>query len=70
MIKDAAHEAINTRVGQQQLQEYRRCWYEYVGCAQDTLMQAVYQQESGDRHRNADGSLVTSPKVARKVSGR
>jgi soluble lytic murein transglycosylase-like protein len=30
-------------------------------------MQAVYQQESGDRHRNADGSLVTSPKGAQGV---
>lgn len=30
----------------------------------DALTNAIFQQESGNRHRNADGSLVTSPKGA------
>lgn len=33
----------------------------------DALTNAIFQQESGNRHRNADGSLVTSPKGAQGV---
>lgn len=68
MIKDASYEALNTRLGQQQLQMYAGdAGMNVLAVPQDTLMQAVYQQESGDRHRNADGSLVTSPKGAQGV---
>lgn len=62
MIKDASYEALNTRLGQQQLQMYTGdAGMNVLAVPQATLLQAVYQQESGNRHRNADGSLVTSP---------
>lgn len=62
MIKDASYEALNTRLGQQQLQMYTGdAGMNVLAVPQDTLLLAVYQQESGNRHRNADGSLVTSP---------
>ncbi|HDT6091222.1 TPA: lytic transglycosylase domain-containing protein [Raoultella ornithinolytica] len=65
MIKDASYEALNTRLGQQQLQMYTGdAGMNVLAVPQDTLLQAVFQQESGNRHRNADGSLVTSPKGA------
>lgn len=68
MIKDASYEALNTRLGQQQLQMYAGdAGMNVLAVPQDTLLQAVYQQESGNRHRNADGSLVTSPKGAQGV---
>lgn len=68
MIKDASFEALNTRLGQQQLQMYTGdAGMNVLDVPQDTLLQAVYQQESGNRHRNADGSLVTSPKGAQGV---
>ncbi|EPY1562554.1 transglycosylase SLT domain-containing protein [Klebsiella michiganensis] len=62
MMKDASYEALNTRLGQQQLQMYTGdAGMNVLAVPQATLLQAVYQQESGNRHRNADGSLVTSP---------
>lgn len=62
MIKDASYEVLNTRLGQQQLQMYTGdAGMNVLAVPQATLLQAVYQQESGNRHRNADGSLVTSP---------
>lgn len=65
MIKDASYEALNTRLGQQQLQMYTGdAGMNVLAVPQETLLQAVFQQESGNRHRNADGSLVTSPKGA------
>ncbi|HGY5195287.1 TPA: transglycosylase SLT domain-containing protein [Raoultella ornithinolytica] len=65
MIKDASYEALNTRLGQQQLQMYTGdAGMNVLAVPQDTLLQAVFQQESGNRHRNSDGSLVTSPKGA------
>lgn len=68
MIKDASYEALNTKLGQQQLQMYTGdAGMNVLAVPQDTLLQAVYQQESGNRHRNSDGSLVTSPKGAQGV---
>ncbi|WP_373392646.1 transglycosylase SLT domain-containing protein [Raoultella ornithinolytica] len=68
MIKDASYEVLNTKLGQQQLQMYTGdAGMNVLAVPQDTLLQAVYQQESGNRHRNADGSLVTSPKGAQGV---
>lgn len=68
MIKDASYEALNTKLGQQQLQMYTGdAGMNVLAVPQDTLLQAVYQQESGNRHRNADGSLVTSSKGAQGV---
>lgn len=65
MIKDASYEALNTRLGQQQLQMYTGdAGMNVLAVPQDTLLQAVFQQESGNRHRNSDGSLVTSSKGA------
>ncbi len=65
MIKDASYESLNTRLSQQQLQMYTGdAGMNVLAVPQETLLQAVYQQESGNRHRNADGSLVTSPKGA------
>ncbi|HFE8995048.1 TPA: transglycosylase SLT domain-containing protein [Raoultella ornithinolytica] len=65
MIKDASFEALNTRLGQQQLQMYTGdAGMNVLAVPQESLLQAVFQQESGNRHRNADGSLVTSPKGA------
>lgn len=68
MIKDASYESLNTRLSQQQLQMYTGdAGMNTLSVTQDALLQAVYQQESGNRHRNADGSLVTSPKGAQGV---
>lgn len=68
MIKDASYESLNTRLSQQQLQMYTGdAGMNALSVPQDALLQAVYQQESGNRHRNADGSLVTSPKGAQGV---
>lgn len=68
MIKDASYESLNTRLSQQQLQMYTGdAGMNALSVTQDALLQAVYQQESGNRHRNADGSLVTSPKGAQGV---
>ncbi|CAM8221179.1 transglycosylase SLT domain-containing protein [Klebsiella michiganensis] len=62
MIKDASYESLNTRLSQQQLQMYTGdAGMNVLAVPQETLLQAVFQQESGNRHRNADGSLVTSP---------
>lgn len=62
MIKDASYESLNTRLSQQQLQMYTGdAGMNVLAMPQETLLQAVFQQESGNRHRNADGSLVTSP---------
>lgn len=62
MIKDASYESLNTRLSQQQLQMYTGdAGMNVLVVPQETLLQAVFQQESGNRHRNADGSLVTSP---------
>lgn len=68
MIKEASYESLNTRLGQQQLQMYTGdAGMNSMSIPDDTLMQAVFQQESGNRHRNADGSLVTSPAGAQGV---
>lgn len=68
MIKDASYESLNTRLSQQQLQMYTGdAGMNALSVPQDALLQAVYQQESGNRHRNSDGSLVTSPKGAQGV---
>lgn len=65
MIKDASYESLNTRLSQQQLQMYTGdAGMNVLAVPQETLLQAVFQQESGNRHRNADGSLVMSPKGA------
>lgn len=62
MIKDAAQEAISTRVGQWQVQASTgNAGMNTLAVPHDTLMQAVYQQESGNRHLNADGSIVQGP---------
>ncbi len=62
MIKDASYESLNTRLSQQQLQMYTGdAGMNVLAVPQETLLQAIFQQESGNRHRNADGSLVTSP---------
>lgn len=68
MIKDASYESLNTRLSQQQLQMYTGdAGMNVLAVPQETLLQAVFQQESGNRHRNADGSLVTSPAGAQGV---
>lgn len=68
MIKEASYESLNTRLGQQQLQMYTGdAGMNSMSIPDDALMQAVFQQESGNRHRNADGSLVTSPAGAQGV---
>lgn len=62
MIKDASYESLNTRLSQQLLQMYTGdAGMNVLAVPQETLLQAVFQQESGNRHRNADGSLITSP---------
>ncbi|HIE3795236.1 TPA: transglycosylase SLT domain-containing protein [Klebsiella michiganensis] len=62
MIKDAAQEAISTRVGQWQVQASTgNAGMNTLAVPHDTLMQAVYLQESGNRHLNADGSIVQGP---------
>ncbi|QGY31313.1 hypothetical protein CUN67_12820 [Pantoea cypripedii] len=38
-----------------------------LDASSDALTNAIFQQESGNKHRNADGSLVTSPKGAQGV---
>lgn len=67
MVRSAASESLNTRLSNQQLQMYTGNSGMNVQLPDNALLDAVFQQESGNRHRNADGSIVTSPKGAEGV---
>lgn len=67
MVRSAASESLNTRLSNQQLQMYTGNSGMNVQIPDNALLDAVFQQESGNQHRNADGSLVTSPKGAQGV---
>lgn len=61
MVKEASYEFLNARLGQQQLQmQTGDSGMNSLSVPDDSLLNAVFQQESGNRHINPDGSIVTS----------
>lgn len=68
MIKDAAYDATALKISDlKQPSSDGTVNLDELSASGAVLTNAVFQQESGNRHRNADGSLVTSPKGAQGV---